>query len=597
MNLKRTHYCGEVAGIGNQVVAVGGFVKRIRDKGGIMFIDLRDRTGVVQLVLDDTVPADLFDIAKTIRSEYVIMARGLLRERESVNQDMATGSVEVLVSELHILSQAQTPPFEITDKTNVSEELRLKYRYLDLRRKELQDNLIMRHKIAAATREYFYENGFIEIETPTFMKSTPEGARDYLVPSRIHNGKFYALPQSPQIYKQLLMVAGFDRYIQLARCYRDEDLRADRQPEFTQIDLEMSFVDVPDVLEMLEGFIKHVMAKIKGVDIALPLPRLTFNEAMAQYGSDKPDTRYDMEIVDLSEVIASDELRAFANAGIVAKGAAAALTRKEIDKLSELSKGIGGKSLAFIRWVEDAPSCSFGKFLGEGELLRICEVMGCEKGDVALITDSRTILGAVRTHVAEKLNMIDKSKFNFVWITDMPFFHQNDDGNWEAMHHPFTCPTDESMQYIETVKAAGSACPAEGKGQSPSCPELKDKGKVYAKAYDLVINGVELMSGSIRINDYELQSKMFAALGLTDDEIDEKFGFLVEAYKYAAPPHGGAGFGLDRLAMVLCGADNLRDVTAFPKVKDASEPMSACPAEVSAEQLAELGIVVKSEVK
>jgi aspartyl-tRNA synthetase len=579
MNLKRTHYCGEVAGIGNQV-SVGGFVRRIRDKGGIIFIDLRDRTGVVQLVLDETVPSAVFETAKAVRSEYVLMAHGLLRGRESVNKEIATGAVEILVSDLEILSKAQTPPFEITDKTNVGEELRLKYRYLDLRRKELQENLITRHEIARAAREYFYDNGFIEIETPTFMKSTPEGARDYLVPSRIHNGKFYALPQSPQIYKQLLMVSGFDRYIQLARCYRDEDLRADRQPEFTQIDLEMSFVDVPDILEMLEGFFKHVMKKIKGIELTLPLPRLTYDEAMALYGSDKPDTRYDMKITDISALIETlpgrADLQTFIKAGIVAKNAASVLSRKEIDKFSELSKGIGGKSLGFIRWVDDTPTCSFGKFVSAGDLEAICAAVGCSKGDVALFTDDNVVLGAVRKAVAERLNLIPDSQFDFVWITDMPFFHKKEavagesTESWEAMHHPFTCPTDESMQYLEGG----------------------EKSKVYAKAYDLVVNGVEMLSGSIRINDYELQQKMFAALGLTDAEIDEKFGFLVEAYKYGAPPHGGAGIGLDRLAMVLCGADSLRDVTAFPKVKDGGEPMSDCPAVVGAEQLSELGLSI-----
>jgi aspartyl-tRNA synthetase len=584
-NLKRTHYCGKVEGVGSQV-AVGGFVKRIRDKGGLIFIDLRDRTGVVQLVLDETVPEKVFETGKTVKSEYVLMARGLLRERESVNKDISTGNVEILVSELDILSKAQTPPFEITDETKVSEELRLKYRYLDLRRKELQDNLRIRHEIARSTREYFYDNDFIEIETPTMIKSTPEGARDYLVPSRLHNGKFYALPQSPQIYKQLLMVSGFDRYIQLARCYRDEDLRADRQPEFTQIDLEMSFVDVPDILEMLEGYIKHIMKNIKGIDVTLPLPRLTYDDAMRLYGSDKPDTRFDMRIVDISQVITSDELRGFANKGIVAKGAACTLTRKEIDKLSEFSKGIGGKSLAFIRWVEDTPSCSFNKFMTEGELVKICEAMGCEKGDVALITDSNTVLGSLRNFVAERLDIIPKDKFNYVWITDMPFFDYDEEAKvFNAMHHPFTCPTDESLPHLEEFTKTKSATAGSA---------------VYAKAYDLVINGVELMSGSIRITDHELQEKMFNALGLTADEISEKFGFLVEAYKYGCPPHGGAGFGLDRLAMVLCkegGADSLRDVTAFPKIKDASELMSEAPAYVGAEQLDELGLVIVNAVK
>jgi aspartyl-tRNA synthetase len=582
MNLKRTHYCGKVTGIGEQVT-VGGFVKRIRDKGGIIFIDLRDRTGVVQLVLDDTVPEKLFAAARTVRSEFVIMASGLLRKRESVNKDIETGNVEILISDLEILSKAQTPPFEITDETNVGEELRLKYRYLDLRRKELQDNLIMRHEIARATREYFYNNDFIEIETPTLIKSTPEGARDYLVPSRIHEGKFYALPQSPQIYKQLLMISGFDRYIQLARCYRDEDLRADRQPEFTQIDLEMSFVDVPDILEMLEGYIKHIMREIKGIDVDLPFPKMTFDQAMSVYGSDKPDTRYDMKITDISDLVKDSGFAVFSDAvksggsvrGIVAKNSAGILTRKEIDKLVEFVRGIGGKGLAYIRYNDESPSFSFGKFLAEGEAESMLKELRCEKDDVALIIADKDnitlpVLGALRKQVAEKLNLVQSGKsdrFNYVWITDMPFFEQSDDGEWVAMHHPFTCPTDGSIPYIDN-----------------------DPGKVYAKAFDLVVNGVELLSGSIRITDYELQERMFKALGLTQDEIKEKFGFLVEAYRYASPPHGGAGFGFDRLVMVLCGADNLRDVTAFPKVKDASELMSNCPADVDKSQLEELKI-------
>jgi aspartyl-tRNA synthetase len=575
MNLKRTHMCGFVEKAGEKV-SVGGFVKRIRDKGGIIFIVLRDQTGTVQLVTDSAT-------AGGVGREYVIMVTGTTQEKQG-------GGTEILVDELKILSKAQTPPFEITDETKVGEDLRLKYRYLDLRRKELQDNLIARHKIAAATREYFYKNGFIEIETPTMIKSTPEGARDYLVPSRLHTGKFYALPQSPQIYKQLLMISGFDRYIQLARCYRDEDLRADRQPEFTQIDLEMSFVDVADILEMLEGFIAHIMREIKGIDVTLPLPRLTYDEAMATYGSDKPDTRYDMKIVDISSVVSSDELRGFCNAGIVVKNSAATLTRKEIDKLVEYVRGVGGKGIPHIRWVEDpgAPggnlSCSFNKFLAEGELQEICKAVNCEKGDVALFGDNRAILGFLRTHIAEKYDLPEFEvlrpealRFNYVWITDMPFFAEAD-GKFVAMHHPFTCPTEESLphleEYIKTKSAsAGSA--------------------VYAKAYDLVLNGVELLSGSIRITDHELQEKMFAALGLTADEIAAKFGFLVDAYKYACPPHGGAGIGLDRLAMVLCGADSLRDVTAFPKIKDASELMSDCPANVDSGQLEELGIDIK----
>ncbi|MDR0197181.1 MAG: aspartate--tRNA ligase [Oscillospiraceae bacterium] len=583
LGLKRTHYCGETNGIGNELV-VGGFVKRIRDKGGIIFIDLRDRTGVIQLVADETTSKDAFDAAKTVRSEYVLMAKGVLRERESVNKDIKTGGVEILVSELRILSKAQTPPFEITDDTKVGEELRLRYRYLDLRRKQLQDNLIIRHKTVLAAREYFYKNGFIEIETPTFIKSTPEGARDYLVPSRLHAGKFYALPQSPQIYKQLLMISGFDRYIQFARCYRDEDLRADRQPEFTQIDLEMSFVDVSDILEMLEGFAAHVTREIKGIEVELPLLRLTFDEAMALYGTDKPDTRYDMKIVDISETVKDSGFGAFADAvksggsvrGIVAKGAggvvsaAQTLTRKELDKLTEFARGIGAQGLAYIRFNEEAPVCSFSKFISDGELTEIINALNCEKGDVALIAAGKNktvlpVLGALRKNVAEKLGIISDG-FNYVWITDMPFFEQNEEtGRWDAMHHPFTCPTDETLQYVETA------------------PE-----KVYAKAYDLVLNGVELLSGSIRITDYELQERMFEALGLTREEIAAKFGFLVEAYRYASPPHGGAGIGLDRLVMVLCGAESLRDVTAFPKAKDASELMSECPARVDKKQLDEL---------
>lgn len=579
--LHRTHYCGEVEGIGNEVT-VGGFVQRVRDKGGLIFIDLRDRTGIVQLVFDDTTAEEVFTKAKTVKSEYVLMAKGLLRSRESVNTEIKTGSVEILVNELRILAKAQTPPFEILDNTNVNEELRLKYRYLDLRRRSLQQNLIMRSKIAKTARDYFYENGFIELETPMMMKSTPEGARDYLVPSRIHEGKFYALPQSPQIYKQLLMVAGFDRYIQLARCFRDEDLRADRQPEFTQIDMEMSFVDVEDVLQIGEGFVKRIMKDVMGVDYPTPLPRLKYNDAMAMYGSDKPDVRFGMTITDLSDIVKDSGFSVFADAvknggsvrGIVAKNAAAALSRKEIDKQTEFVKGIGAKGLAYIRWVEDAPGCSFGKFMAEGELDKILAALGCEKGDVAFIVADKNkvvlpVLGALRLKLGKQLDIIPEG-LSFLWITDFPFFEYNDEtGHWDAMHHPFTMPNDDCLQYLDTN------------------PE-----KVFAKAYDLVLNGVELCSGSIRITDYELQQKMFEALGLTDEEIEAKFGFLVNAYKYGAPPHGGMGIGLDRLTMQLLGVDNLRDVTAFPKIKDASELMSECPATVDEAQLKELHIKV-----
>ena len=577
--LHRTHYCGEVEGVGNEVT-VGGFVQRVRDKGSLIFIDLRDRTGIVQLVFDDTTAAEVFDKAKTVKSEYVLMAKGMLRNRESVNTEIKTGGVEILVNELRILAKAQTPPFEILDNTNVNEELRLKYRYLDLRRRSLQQNLIMRSKIAKTARDYFYENGFIELETPMMMKSTPEGARDYLVPSRIHHGKFYALPQSPQIYKQLLMVAGFDRYIQLARCFRDEDLRADRQPEFTQIDMEMSFVDVEDVLAMGEGFVKRIMKDVMGVDYPTPLPRLKYNDAMAMYGSDKPDVRFGMTITDLSGIVKDSGFSVFADAvknggsvrGIVAKNAAAALSRKEIDKQTEFVKGIGAKGLAYIRWVDDAPNCSFGKFMAEGELDKILAALGCEKGDVAFIVADKNkvvlpVLGALRLKLGKQLDIIPEG-LSFLWITDFPFFEYNDEtGHWDAMHHPFTMPNDDCLQYLDNA------------------PE-----KVFAKAYDLVLNGVELCSGSIRITDYELQQKMFEALGLTDEEIEAKFGFLVNAYKYGAPPHGGMGIGLDRLTMQLLGVDNLRDVTPFPKIKDASELMSECPASVDEAQLKELHI-------
>lgn len=579
--LRRTHYCGEVSGTGSEVT-VGGFVQRIRDKGSLIFIDLRDRTGIVQLVFDDTTDKEIFSKAKTVKSEFVLMAKGLLRNRESVNKEIKTGDVEILVSDLRILSKAQTPPFEITDSTNVNEELRLQYRYLDLRRKTLQDNIIKRSEIAKTARDYFYENGFIEIETPMMIKSTPEGARDYLVPSRIHEGKFYALPQSPQIYKQLLMIAGFDRYIQLARCFRDEDLRADRQPEFTQIDMEMSFADVEDILAIGEGLIKRLMKEIMDTDLPTPLPRLKYDDAMSLYGSDKPDTRFDMTIKDLSETVRDTGFSVFADAvgnggsvrGIVAKNAASALTRKEIDKLTEFVKGIGAKGLAYIRWVDEKPSCSFGKFIAEGELEEILKVLDCEKGDVAFIVADKNnvvlpVLGALRLKAAKQLDIIPEG-FNFLWITDFPFFEYNDETkHWDAMHHPFTMPNDDCLQYLES-----------------------DPGKVFAKCYDLVLNGTELCSGSIRITDSELQQKMFEILGLTDEEIETKFGFLVNAYKYAAPPHGGMGIGLDRLAMILCGAENLRDVTAFPKVKDASELMSECPAKVDEEQLKELHIKV-----
>lgn len=579
--LKRTCYCGEVTSDMKEAV-VCGWTARVRDKGGIVFIDLRDRSGIVQLVFDENTEKSVFEKAKTVRSEDVLVAKGAVRARESVNSEIKTGGIEIVADDLRILTKAQTPPFEIVSDSKTNEELRLKYRYLDLRREPLQRNLIMRHDIARVAREYFYENGFLEIETPMMMKSTPEGARDYLVPSRIHNGKFYALPQSPQMYKQLLMISGFDRYIQLARCFRDEDLRADRQPEFTQIDLEMSFVDTDDILEVLEGFIKRLYKEVLNVDIATPLPRLTFDEAMTRYGSDKPDTRFGMELQDISELVKGTDFVVFKSAiesggsvrAIVAKNAAGTLTRKEIDKLTEYAKGIGAKGLAYVRWVEDAPNCSFAKFMKEGELGGILSALGAEKGDVVLIVADKNkvtlpTLGALRLKVARQLDIIPEG-WDFLWITEFPFFEYDDEhGEWVAMHHPFTMPLDEHIELLDT-----------------------DKEKVRAKCYDLVLNGVELLSGSIRINDPELQQHMFEMLGMTSEEIAAKFGFLVDAYKYAAPPHGGAGIGLDRLAMLMCGSDSLRDVIAFPKVQNASELMSEAPSVVSSEQLDELGIKV-----
>ncbi len=579
--LKRTNYCAETEGIGKEVV-VGGFVQKIRDMGNLIFIDLRDRTGIVQLAFDDSTDRDIFEKASSCRSEYVLMAKGVVRERESKNPAIKTGDVEIDVKDLRILAKAQTPPFEITDDTNTNEELRLRYRYLDLRRSVLQNNLMLRSKIAKSARDYFHENGFIELETPMMIKSTPEGARDYLVPSRVHHGKFYALPQSPQMYKQLLMIAGYDRYIQLARCFRDEDLRADRQPEFTQIDMEMSFADVEDIIEVVEGFISRVFKDVLDENISAPLPRLTYKEAMERYGSDKPDTRFGMEIIDISDIVKDCGFGVFKNAvadggsvrAIVAKGAASTLTRKEIDKLTEYVRGIGAKGLAFIRWVDDEPTCAFAKFMENGETEKIIERTGMEKGDVALFVADKTnvtlsTLGALRLKVAKQLDIIPNG-WNFVWITEFPFFEYDEEsGKWIAMHHPFTMPEDDCIQYLDT-----------------------DPGKVIAKAYDLVLNGTELLSGSIRITDYELQQKMFESLGLSDEEIEAKFGFLVEAYKYGAPPHGGMGLGLDRLAMLMSGADSLRDVTAFPKVQNASELMSGAPNLVDEEQLEELAIKI-----
>ena len=588
---KRTHYCGTVreSDIGNEV-CVMGWVQRQRDLGALIFIDLRDRTGIVQLAFDSETDKEIFDKAFGIRAEYVLAVHGVVRSRGegATNPNLPTGMVEIFVKELKILSAAQTPPFEVSDVKKVKDEIALKYRYLDLRRPSLQRNIMMRHQIAKVAREYYYENGFLEIETPMMIKSTPEGARDYLVPSRIHKGSFYALPQSPQIYKQLLMLSGYDRYIQLARCFRDEDLRADRQPEFTQIDLEMSFATQEDIMAMNEGFIKRVFKEVLGVEIETPLPRITFADAMNRYGSDKPDTRFGMEIRDLSDTVKNCAFSVFTSAienggsvrCIVAKNAAATLTRKEIDKLTEHARGIGAKGLAYIRWVDDAPNCSFAKFLSPEELDAILAAGGMEKGDVMLIVADKNkvvlpVLGALRSLLGKKLELIPEGKFNFLWVVEFPFFEWNEEtGNWDAMHHPFTMPLPECLNSLES-----------------------DPGSVRAQCYDMVLNGIELLSGSIRITDWQLQERMFRALGLSAEDIDRKFGFLVDAYKYGAPPHGGSGMGLDRLAMVMTEADSLRDVVAFPKVQNASELMSQCPAPVSTADLDVLGIAVIEEEK
>ncbi len=583
----RTKYCAEFTkeDIGSRA-SVCGWVQKQRDLGTLIFIDLRDRTGIVQLAFDDTTDREIFDMAFGARAEYVLHAEGVVRARGegAVNPNMKTGEVELFVDKLEVLSKAQTPPFEIKADSDVKEELRLKYRYLDLRRPDLQKNILFRHKVTKVTRDYFDENGFIEIETPMMIKSTPEGARDYLIPSRVHPGTFYALPQSPQLYKQLSMVAGFDRYMQIARCFRDEDLRADRQPEFTQIDLEMSFVEMEDVLAIGEGFMKRIYKECLGVDIETPIPRLTYNEAMERYGSDKPDVRYGMEIVDLSDCVKTSEFVVFKSAlenggtvrAIKADNAAKTLTRKEIDKLTEYVKGCGAKGLAWIRMTEEGMTSSFAKFMTEEEMAAILEKCNASTGDVILIlADSNknrvlSQLGQLRIETANKIN-VEKTGLGLLWITEFPFFEYNEEtGNWDAMHHPFTSPLDECLEYLET-----------------------DKAKVRAKAYDLVLGGIELSSGSIRITNPDLQKRMFSLLGLSDEEAHEKFGFLTDAFQYGAPPHGGMGIGLDRLCMQLLGAESLRDVIAFPKVQNASELMTQCPAEVPAEALRDLHIEIK----
>ena len=585
---KRTAYCGEVSAemIGKELVLAGWAAKQ-RDLGNLIFIDLRDRTGIAQLAFDDSTDRETFEKASAVRSEYVLMAKGILRRRESVNKDIPTGEVELYVSELRVLAVSETPPFDIKDGIKTNEELRLRYRYLDLRRNELQSAILMRHRIVKLVRHYFDKNRFAEIPTPILMKPTPEGARDYLVPSRVHPGKFYALPQSPQLYKQLSMLAGFDRYMQIARCFRDEDLRADRQPEFTQIDIEMSFVDEMDVQTVNEGLMKDIFKDIMGMELELPLRRITYKEAMARFGSDKPDTRFGLELQDLSDILKNTEFAVFKSAleaggsvrAINVKGAAATLSRKEIDKLADVAKLYKAKGLAFTRLTEEAQSSSFEKFLTEEEIKAIHERMAVKTGDVLLVVaDPRdsvvfAALGALRLNLAKRLALIPENTYDLLWVTDFPLFEYDpDEGRYYAMHHPFTCPNLEDMDKMEL-----------------------DLGAVRARAYDLVLNGTELGGGSIRISDPAIQRRMFAALGMSDEEANDKFGFLLEAFKYGVPPHGGMAYGLDRLVMLLLNKESIRDVIPFPKEQNASELMTACPTYVDVKSLDELSIAVVRE--
>ena len=580
---KRTKYCGEFreSDIG-QKVCVMGWVQRARDLGSLIFIDLRDRSGIVQLAFDENTPKDVFDRAFAVRSEFVLCAKGSVRMRSSVNDTIPTGKVEIAVDGLKVLSAAETPPFEIVENSNVRPELRLKHRYLDLRRPDLQSNIINRAKIARITREYFADNGFIEIETPDLIAPTPEGARDYLVPSRVHHGKFYALPQSPQLYKQLLMLSGFDRYIQIARCFRDEDLRADRQPEFTQIDLEMSFVTQDDVISMTEGFLKKLFREFKGIELELPLQRMTYAEAMERFGSDKPDLRFGFEIKNLSSVLAGCGFKVFAGAvenkgsvrGINIKGGAR-FSRKEIDSLTEFVKTFKAKGLAWYKNNGGEISSSYAKFLTEEENAAIVKTLEIEEGDLALIVaDKNSVvfdsLGALRCEVAKRMGLIDPSVFRLLWITEFPLLeYSEEDGRYYAKHHPFTMPMEEDIPMLETE------------------PE-----KVRSIAYDIVINGTEAGGGSIRIHTPDIQNKMFKALGFTQEEANSKFGFLREAFKYGTPPHGGLAFGLDRLTAILLGIRDydIREVIAFPKVQNASELMTKCPTLPDPKALEELAI-------
>lgn len=586
--MKRTHMCAHLTknDVGN-IVIVNGWVDRIRDNGGVLFLLIRDRSGIIQCTFDKSVNKDLFDIAFSCRTEFVVSIKGKLvcRDENAINNKMQTGDIEIIATDIRILSVAQTTPFEIDDNKEISDQVRLKYRYLDLRRLSMQKNMMLRHRVMQITRNYFDENGFIEIETPMLTKSTPEGARDYLVPSRVHEGKFYALPQSPQQYKQLLMLAGMDRYIQITRCFRDEDLRADRQPEFTQIDLEMSFVEQDDVINVNEGFLKRVFKETIDVDISLPLPRMTWKEAMDKYGSDKPDIRFGFEIVDISDIAKECSFKVFKdtveNGGSVrlinCNNYADRFARKEIDKLSEFVKTYKAKGLAWLKIAKDGSmTSSFAKFLNEQEICKIKERANVKENDVLFVVAdldwqvSANALGALRCELAKRLDILKKDDFKLLWITDFPQFEYSEEENrYVAKHHPFTAPVDEDIELLET-----------------------NPQNVRAKAYDIILNGCEIGGGSIRIHDKDLQTKMFKALGFSQEQADEQFGHLIKAFSYGAPPHGGLAYGLDRLCMLIAGLDSIRDVIAFPKVQNASDIMMNCPDIVEQKQLDDLSIKV-----
>ncbi|SKA81363.1 aspartyl-tRNA synthetase [Caloramator quimbayensis] len=581
--MKRTIMCGQLRETDvDKVVTVMGWVQRRRNLGGLIFVDLRDRTGIVQVVFGEEINKEAFEKANPIRSEYVIAVSGKVVLRESPNSQLPTGQIEIKAESLRILSESETPPIYIMENLDASEAIRLKYRYLDLRRPDMQRRIMIRHKTAKVVRDFMDENGFLEIETPMLIKSTPEGARDYLVPSRNFPGKFYALPQSPQIYKQLLMISGYDRYFQIVRCFRDEDLRANRQPEFTQIDIEMSFVDIDDVIELNERLIQKIFKEIKGIDVQIPFMRMPYKEAIEKYGSDKPDLRFGMEIIDIKDVVKSSSFKVFSDVvasggeirGINAKGCAD-FGRKEIDRLTEYVKTYGAKGIAWIAIKENEIKSSFAKFMTEDELKAIIDRMDGKVGDLLLIIADKSktafaSLGALRLELGRKLNLIgpDNNEYKFLWVTEFPLVEfDEEEGRYVAVHHPFTAPMDEDIKYLET-----------------------DIGKVRAKAYDIVLNGEEIGGGSIRIHDTKLQERMFNAIGLDIEKAWAKFGYLLEAFKYGPPPHGGLAYGFDRLIMFLTETDNIKDVIAFPKNQNAADPMSNSPSEVDKKQLEELGI-------